>query len=722
MEHNKTYGGLDTFRLIAVFLVVANHTAPLETFSPEADFFLTRILARLAVPFFFMVTGQFVVARYLTDTNRNFHSVWGYIKKILLLYGFAILIYLPVGIYAGFYQKMTVLRAFKMFFFDGPFYHLWYFPALLIGLLLVCLMLRFFSFRSCMILSAVLYLVGLFGDSYWGVTMHFPAAASVYEACFQLFSYTRNGLFFTPLFLLLGAQAGGISSQDKKRHKNILHLSGLFFSFLLMTAEGLILHHFHLQRHDSMYLALPVCSIFLYRALLKWNRKPSNRIRTISTWIYILHPAVIVMLRFLAKLSNAVKFLIANCLANYIAVCLLSFLAAGSLPVLISGLRHQSLHAPANTASATGRAWITLDRSALHSNVSVLKKLLPDECVLMPVLKANAYGHGALPMAKELNQMGIYTFCVACVSEGVQLRKSGITGEILILGYTHPDQFVLLCKYHLTQTIVDYEYANELNRFGKKIRVHIAIDTGMHRLGEYAGHTEQIYKIFEMKNLIIVSAYTHLCTCDTQDPADQAFVKKQVQLFYNLIDELKCHGFPCPKTHLQSSYGLLNYPQISGNYARVGIALYGMKSSREDYCFSDIHLQPVLSLYCRIASIKELAQDEGAGYSLAFTAKRPTKIAILTIGYADGLPRELSCGVGSVLINGHRAHIVGRICMDQTMADITDIPDVNAGDIAVIIGKSGKEEITAYDLAEQTGTITNEILSRLGARLERIMV
>lgn len=369
-----------------------------------------------------------------------------------------------------------------------------------------------------------------------------------------------------------------------------------------------------------------------------------------------------------------------------------------------------------------GRAWIELDGAALRYNVSSLTAELPEHCELMPAVKAEAYGHGAVLISKELNQIGVQAFCVAGVAEGVQLRKHKIKGEILVLGYTHPEDFHLLSQYHLAQTVVDYPYACLLNEYGKTISVHIGIDTGMHRLGERWENMDQIYEIFEMENLRIEGMFTHLSADDTMTPEDQEFTNAQIHDFYEVVEKLKEQGYPCPKLHLQASYGIVNYPDTAEDYARVGIALYGVLSTREDTENCRIPLKPVLSLKVRVASVRNVHPGEAVGYGRQFIANHEMKIATLAIGYADGLPRTLSNGVGEALVKGYRVPIIGRICMDQTMIDVTDIPDVQSGDIAVIIGTSGEEEITACDIAEQTGTITNEVLSRLGSRLERMWV
>ena len=279
-----------------------------------------------------------------------------------------------------------------------------------------------------------------------------------------------------------------------------------------------------------------------------------------------------------------------------------------------------------------------------------------------------------------------------------------------------------LRRYHLTQTVIDYPYAETLNAYGKRISVHVKIDTGMRRLGERSEKADKISMIFQCKNLKIEGIFTHLCVADDTFPEGKDFTNFQAKAFYDVIAQLHQRGYTCPKKHIVSSYGLLNYPELAEDYARVGITLYGMLSTHADTEHCGVSLEPVLSAKARIALVKDLFQGEVAGYGLQFVAPQDTRIAVVTIGYGDGIPRSLSCGVGNVLIHGSKAPIVGRICMDQMLVDISDIPDVNAGDIAVIIGRSGDAKITACDLAEQTGTISNEILSRLGQRLERQII
>lgn len=366
-----------------------------------------------------------------------------------------------------------------------------------------------------------------------------------------------------------------------------------------------------------------------------------------------------------------------------------------------------------------GRAWIELDRAALRNNVEQLRKMLPPGCALMPAVKANAYGHGAVLIAGELNALGINAFCVATVFEGVELRQDGVEGEILILGYTHPQNVPLLVQYHLTQTVLDCAYAAELDKCGLTVDIHIKIDTGMNRLGERCEHLEKLRRIFTYHHLHITGAYTHLYEDDLALPENRMAALAQSRAFYQAVERLKMQGFLIPKVHILASGGLIHCPDIGGDYTRPGISLYGLMSTKEEWSKVSHKLQPVLSLKARLALVKDLHQGEGAGYGHQFKAERDTKIAVAAIGYGDGIPRSLSNGVGAALVRGRVAPIVGRICMDQTLLDVTDIPSVVPGDTAVFIGASGEQEITACDVAAQAGTISNEILSCLGNRLLR---
>lgn len=369
-----------------------------------------------------------------------------------------------------------------------------------------------------------------------------------------------------------------------------------------------------------------------------------------------------------------------------------------------------------------GRAWIELDRGALENNVSVLRARLPGSCALMPAVKANAYGHGAAQLVPELMRLGVRDFCVATAQEGAEVRSLGAEGTVLVLGYTAPELFGLLRGFDLTQAAVDFDYARTLAAARMGLRAHLAVDTGMHRLGADCADYERLAATLALDGLSFEGIFTHLCCAESAAEEDAAFTRGQLTRFDALTRRLRAAGFGALKTHALNSGGILAYAEHAGDFARAGIALYGVLGTAEDTRRLGPDLLPLLSLRARIAAVKTVPAGEGAGYGLAFRAGRDSTLAVLAIGYADGLPRSLSGGVGRVLINGHSAPIAGRICMDQALVDVTGIPGVRAGDAATLIGRDGDECIGACELAEKSGSITNELLSRLSARLERVLV
>lgn len=676
---------LDDFRLVAVALVVANHTR-----SAEGQFlWLLTVLRRVAVPYFIMVSGYFLGRDGWRSTGR-------FLKKTALLYGAGVLLYLPLNWYAG--QLSPDFP--RQVLFDGSFYHLWYLPALLLGAPIARLLSRLGE-KKALLIAGGLYLVGLGGDSYYGLLPE--GAARLYDAVFRVFTYTRNGLFYVPLFLLLGA--AGITLGRR------VSLAGFLVSLSTLVSEALLLHGAGVQRFDSMYLSFPFLMVFLFSLLLGFNQGERREVRRLTALVYLLHPWCIVLTRRGAGAAGLTGPLVENTVVHFLAVLALSLL-----------LSHLLLLAPPPKPYPKARAWIELDRAALRHNVERLRSLLPEGCALMPAVKANAYGHGAVLAAKELNRLGVRAFCVAAAEEGAELRRHGVRGEILVLGYTHPGQVPLLRRYHLTQTVVDADHARQLNDCGKKLRVHLKIDTGMRRLGVPAEQKAEIAQVFQLRSLRVQGVFTHLCADETRGGEDEAFTLIQAAAFCEVLGDLRKRGLSYGRAHLLSSYGLLNYPELGGAYARVGIALYGVLSGRAGLETCPVALRPVLSLKARVASVKDLRKGERAGYGFGYTAECDRRIAVLTIGYADGFPRALSRGRGKVLLKGTEAPVVGLVCMDQTLVDVTGIPGVESGDIAVVIGASGQREISVCDLSEAGETITNEVLSRFGARLSRVMV
>lgn len=369
----------------------------------------------------------------------------------------------------------------------------------------------------------------------------------------------------------------------------------------------------------------------------------------------------------------------------------------------------------------TDRSWIEVEKKALLHNIGELKKITGRSCVLMPAVKANAYGHGDVLISRILQDAGVTDFCVASAEEGIRLRKEGITGEILILGYTHPDAFPELRRYGLTQTVVDIDYARVLSEFGGNIAVHAGVDTGMHRLGIPSDRMELIESVWTLPGIRVTGVFSHLCVSDGITRQAKEYTREQIRRFTQVTDELRRKGIRGFRSHIQGSYGILNYPAYSFDMARPGIALYGVMSSEKDKVMAKMRLKPVLALKARIGCVKELSEGESAGYGLTYTAQSRRRIAIAGIGYADGIPRSLS-NCGHALVRGVRVPIIGRICMDQLTLDVTDVPGAAAGDEAVFIGCSKESRITAEEVAKEAGTITNEILSRLGGRLGRIVV
>ncbi len=707
MTKQETYSGIDYFRMIAAVLIVAIHTSPLASFSATGDFIFTRIIARVAVPFFLVTSGFFLISRY----SYNADKLRKFIKKTALIYAAAIVIYIPINIYNGYFSEDNLLpKIIKDIVFDGTLYHLWYLPAAIVGAVIAWYLVKQWAYRKAFAVTLVLYIVGLFGDSYYGIAENIPSLNSFYHLIFQVSDYTRNGIFFAPIFFVLG----GYISDNKDKLSFKKSIIGFTTCFSLMFAEALTLHRFELQRHDSMYVFLLPSICFLFYFLMHFKGKNRAQLRTISLIIYIIHPFVIVLIRLFAKITHLQNALVENSLIHYLLVCIIS----AGLGLALTAI--WNIYKPKKHNTDKDRAYLEIDLKNLEHNVRVLKNAMPPHCELMAVAKAECYGHGMYGTTVYLNQIGVSAFAVATIDEGIRLRKYGISGEILIMGYTSPMRAKELCKYKLTQTLIDYEYSLRLDEQGYKVTAHIKVDTGMHRLGFDADDTKEIVTAFSLKNIEITGIFTHLCSADSRAEEDVDFTRKQIGKFYNSLDNLRKSGIRIPKVHIQSSYGLLNYPEIKSDYVRAGIALYGVLSSPNDETKLKLDLRPVLSLKARVVLLRKICKGETVGYSRAFTASRDSLIAILPIGYADGFPRNLSCGKSIVLICGQKAPIIGKICMDQLAVDVTDISNIKIGSIATLIGKDENDEIAAPTVAENSESITNELLSRMGRRLNII--
>ena len=695
MSRERYDTGIDWLRLAAAILVIAIHTSPLADFNETGDFILTRVLARIAVPFFFITSGYFLLSRY-HDSDRKLRH---FLKKTGWIYGASILLYLPLNFRNGYFSQSQLLpELLKDLIFDGTMYHLWYLPASMLGMLIAWKLVEKLDFSKGLVMALLLYLVGLFGDSYYVVVEKLPLLKAFYDRLFELFDYTRNGLFFAPVFLILG----GFIADERRKLSSVEAGVGFLISLGLLLAEALILHRHGFQRHDSMYVFLLPAMYFLFHLILLWKGRRIPLLRPASLVVYLIHPLVI---------AAVWRFSSQNSLFHFGLVCLLSLLFSFAMAALWLRFSFKKPHNPEKD-----RAYIELNLANLTHNVSVLKAALPANAELMGVVKREAYGHGSYAVATHLEKTGVKAFAVATIDEGIALRRYGIRGEILILGFTDVRRAKELKTYRLTQTLIDFPYAEKLNRQKIPVSVHIAIDSGMHRLGLDTDDLDGVQKLFQMKHLHIQGIFTHLCCADSRKPEDISFTRKQIRSFYGLISQMETAGLPIPKIHLQSSYGLLNYPDLPCDYVRAGISLYGVFSSPDDRTLLQPKLRPVLALKAKVVLIREISRGETVGYGRTFRAERNSRIAILPIGYGDGLPRNLS-GKAMVRISTHLLPVIGRICMDQLAIDLTGADDVSVGDTAILIDNAENSPLLAPNVAALSGSISNELLCRLGARL-----
>lgn len=370
------------------------------------------------------------------------------------------------------------------------------------------------------------------------------------------------------------------------------------------------------------------------------------------------------------------------------------------------------------------RAFAEINLTNFKHNIEVIKKMVGEDCDLVGVVKANAYGHGAIEVANYFESIGLKYLAVACIEEGVELRESGIKCEIIVLGYTPVCQKDELIKHNLTQTLINEKHAESLSELSGVVKAHVALNTGMNRIGEPKEKLDNIKKIYTFKNIEITGIFSHLCRADSEAEEDILFTNNQIDNFDYIIDELKKDNLNLGKVHLQNSYGIATYRDIHRDLARPGIILYGVPCDPCDNILNKLpkeeQLKPTMSLRCRVAMVKDVPAGENIGYGNNFTTDEPMKIATITIGYADGFSRAVSKKDFKVLVNGEYGRIIGNVCMDQTMIDVTNIEDIKEGDIVTLFGEDGDKYIPVNQLSELSGTITNETLSCIGSRVKRV--
>lgn len=361
--------------------------------------------------------------------------------------------------------------------------------------------------------------------------------------------------------------------------------------------------------------------------------------------------------------------------------------------------------------------WAEVNLENLAHNFRQIKKSVLKGTKILVTVKADAYGHGLIPVAKRLLIAGVDSFGVASIDEGIILRKAGINIPILILGLILKKDIAPLFKYRLTPTVCDEDLARAINkeamRRKRPISVHIKVDTGMGRIGLMHYDAEKIIKnIFKLKFLIKEGLFTHFAFADM----NKEFTQYQIDLFNCLVNRLELQGIRFPLVHAANSMGLLDYKNSHFTMVRPGLVIYGLYPKEN----LQIHLKPVLSLKTRVVFVKKLPFGYGVSYGHAYVTKKDTKVATLPIGYGDGYPRNLS-NRAPVLIKGRRFKISGRICMDQIMVDVGN-HSVRPGDEVVLIGSQGVNKITAEQLASLSGTIPYEIVCGLGSRIPRIYI
>lgn len=361
-----------------------------------------------------------------------------------------------------------------------------------------------------------------------------------------------------------------------------------------------------------------------------------------------------------------------------------------------------------------------IDIDAITHNYRQIKKSIPSYTEIMAVVKADAYGHGAIKIAQTLQEEGVDYLAVAIAAEGAQLREEGIKIPILVLGYTPASSVGILIKNDLTQTIFSYEMAKyisyEASKLGKKIKIHIKIDTGMGRIGFLPHPTsiEEIIEINKLPNIELEGIYTHFSSADEED---QTYTKKQNSIFNGFLKELGEVGIDAPIIHAANSAAIIMHKYTHANMVRLGISLYGHYPSEVAKSYA-IGLLPSMSLKSQIVHVKKVPKGEKIGYNRKHTTDQTTKIATIPIGYADGYSRGLS-NKGRVLIRGEYAPIVGNICMDQFMVDVTHINYVAVGDEVVLFGKQNSKEITVEEIADILNTISYEVICMIGKRIPR---
>lgn len=369
------------------------------------------------------------------------------------------------------------------------------------------------------------------------------------------------------------------------------------------------------------------------------------------------------------------------------------------------------------------RTWAEIDIDCLRFNYNKIRKCVSDASEICCVVKANGYGHNALRVARELSALGALWFAVSNIEEALQLRYGGIDASVLILGYTPVSCATLLAENDISQCVYSYEYAAALareNQSSKKIKIHIKSDTGMGRIGFSTVNTEdavasidEICAICKLGGLDPEGIFTHFAISDGGE-SGRNYTESQYRRFMNLIDALDKEGVHFKYKHCSNSAAVFEYPEYQMDMVRAGIVLYGLLPSNE---VKAPELRPVMSLKSVVSFVKDVKKGTPLSYGCEYVAPEDMRVATVPIGYADGFFRTNFSGGGKVVVNGVQADIVGRVCMDQMMIDVSGIENVSMGDEVLLFGREG---ITADTLAKVNGTINYEIICAVGERVPRV--
>lgn len=367
------------------------------------------------------------------------------------------------------------------------------------------------------------------------------------------------------------------------------------------------------------------------------------------------------------------------------------------------------------------RCYVEISLEAIGHNIREVKKRLPEGVKLLGVVKANAYGHGAVPVASYLENQVDY-FATATIEEAVELRENGISAPILILGYVSPSQYGDLVEYDITQTIDSYAQAfaleKEAARQNRKAKAHLAVDTGMTRIGfQVTEHdADEAAKIADLPHIELEGMFTHFSCADQED---KTYCSMQMEKYDKMTALLAERGVTIPLRHICNSAGIMEFDDHRFEMVRSGIITYGIYPS-EEVKKERLDLIPALSWKSHVIHVKEVGPGIGVSYGATYVTEKPmTRIATVSAGYADGYPRALS-NQGCVLIHGKKAPIIGRICMDQMMVDVTDIPDVQVEDVVTLVGTDGDETITIEEIANPAARFDYEMLCDISSRVTRV--